>query len=700
MARTYPATSSQMPDDPTLLGTVQDVSGPTVSVALRSDTVSGLAFVDGHGYRIGQVGSFVRIPIGLVDLFGVVSQVGAGAVPERLAVQEPFGHRWMTVQLAGEGTRHGGFKRGLSQYPTIGDSVHLVTEADLARIYGRPDEPRFLRIGRVASAEGIPALIDVDKLLTRHSAVLGSTGAGKSTTVAGLLLNLCDPGRYPSARVLVMDLHGEYAKALGASARVYRVNPDAKRGELPLHIPYWALTFDELQSVSLGQLDDVGRGALLEKIVALKRAALEVAPRSGVTAEDITVDTPCPFSIHRLWYELHRLVNATHTVSGGQSEATEAIAEDGDGKPMLGDPMKVIPPRYLPQTQAAGATKIYLSNTPLNIRRQLEALASRLRDSRFEFLLRPGPWGTPVSGVPERDLDDLLRGWIGGKEPIAILDLSGIPASVLNDLAAALLRILYESLFRARNLSEGGRERPLLVVLEEAHTYLGQGGAAPAALAVRRIVKEGRKYGVGAMIVSQRPSEIDTTILSQCGTMIAMRLSNTTDRSHVTASVTDSLEGVLSTLPILRTGEAIVVGEAVHLPVRTLIDPPPKGKRPDSSDPLVYDDSGPGGWNRAKEPSYYSDVVAVWRRQDPRSPRAVDADAEGVAMERKPVASSNIAQIGYDRVTQTLEVEFLSGFVYQYFDVPEAVHEALMAAPSKGEFLNTHVKGTYRYARM
>jgi len=217
----------------------------------------------------------------------------------------------------------------------------------------------------------------------------------------------------------------------------------------------------------------------------------------------------------------------------------------------------------------------------------------------------------------------LLEQWIGGPQLITILDLSGIPPSVRTDLVGTLLRIIYDALFWARNLSEGGRERPLLLVLEEAHGYLGQGDTGPAAMAVRRIVKEGRKYGIGAMIVSQRPSEIDTTILSQCGTILAMRLSNPTDRSHITATVTDNLEGLLSMLPILRTGEAIIVGEAVHLPVRTLIDPPGKDRRPDSSDPFVYDDKGPGGWNRKGEKSNYADVVAVWRRQEPRSPRII-----------------------------------------------------------------------------
>ena len=228
-----------MPVSPTYLGTVQDVQGATISIALDRDTVSGLAFIDGHGYRIGQIGSLIRISIGFTDLFGIVSQIGAGAVPDALAQAEPYGYRWLRVQLIGEGQRNGVFQRGISQYPTIGDEAHLVTENDLARVYGRPNSQRFVRVGDLASADSIPALLDIDSLISRHSAVVGSTGAGKSTTVAGLLTSMTDCERYPSARIIVLDIHGEYHSALPDRSTVYRVNPDESRGERPLHIPYW-----------------------------------------------------------------------------------------------------------------------------------------------------------------------------------------------------------------------------------------------------------------------------------------------------------------------------------------------------------------------------------------------------------------------------------------------------------------------------
>ena len=183
-----------------------------------------------------------------------------------------------------------------------------------------------------------------------------------------------------------------------------------------------------------------------------------------------------------------------------------------------------------------------------------------LRDTRYDFLFRPGPWCPDPDGRPQSDIDSLLSSWIGGDKPITILDLSGIPVSILIDLVGVLIRLLFDALFWSRLLPEGGRSRPLLFVLEEAHAYLNTRNEGAASVAARRIVKEGRKYGLGAMIVSQRPAEIDPTILSQCGTLFAMRLANNSDRSHVTGTVSDNLEGLFNMLPSLRTGEAIIVG--------------------------------------------------------------------------------------------------------------------------------------------
>lgn len=376
-----------MSSRPTYLGTVQDVHGANISIALDQETVSGLVFIRGHGYRIGQIGSFVRISIGFTDLFGIVSQVGAGAVPEALKIEEPHGHRWLKVQLIGEGRRSGSFHRGITQYPTIGDEAHLVTEKDLTRIYGHSDAPNNIRIGDLASAESIPALIDVNRLVTRHCAVVGSTGAGKSTTVASLVASLSDPDAFPSSRIIILDIHGEYSAALADRATVFRVNPDETRGEKPLYIPYWALSFHELlQLTPFRGIKDAERAAVVEKVKELKVASLEETCRIGVTAETVTVDTPVPFSIHRLWYELYRWVCSTHTAqSANQTEDTEAFETGDRGEQMLGDIWDVRPPTYRPITRS-GPNRVYLSAAPVNIRRQLTAMESLLRDTRYDFL--------------------------------------------------------------------------------------------------------------------------------------------------------------------------------------------------------------------------------------------------------------------------------------------------------------------------
>ena len=146
------------------------------------------------------------------------------------------------------------------------------------------------------------------------------------------------------------------------------------------------------------------------------------------------------------------------------------------------------------------------------------------------------------------------------KKPITILDLSGVPSGVLERLVGSILKIVYEALFWSREKTEGGIERPLLIVMEEAHRYMSSRSAGTASEVIQRIAKEGRKYGVGAMVVSQRPSDVDETVLSQCGTFFALRLSNPEDRARVRGTLPDGLVGLLDVLPILRTGEAIVTG--------------------------------------------------------------------------------------------------------------------------------------------
>ncbi|RTY89527.1 DUF87 domain-containing protein [Flavobacterium sp. GSN2] len=698
-----------MKNNSTYLGTVQDVTGTTIRVAMVNDSLSGLTYVNGEGYRIGQIGSFVKIPIGYNYLFGIITQVGAGAVPENQVQNQPYGNRWITIQLVGEGQRTGEFQRGISQYPTISDEVHLVSEEDLKRIYGQPDKPYFVNVGHIAGAESIPALIDVNKLITRHSAVVGTTGSGKSTTVASLLNALSDTEKYPSSRILVFDIHGEYGQALKDKANIYKINADKSPGsiEKELYLPFWALSFEELCEISFGKFNnEKDQNAILERILQEKIKTIETYPCKGINNDTVNIDSPVPFNLNQLWYDLYtETLGRFYRDRDGSQLENLAYEKDADGNELKGSPQEAIPPIFkkLNQNNANGERVQQLSDTVLNSSQQLHSLGSKLRIPRYDFIFKPGTEWTPeADGKTTQDLDTLMKGWIGSDKPITILDLSGVPITILNTIIGVLLRIVYDGLFWSRELSQGGKQRPLLLLMEEAHNYLNSEGSALSI--VQKIVKEGRKYGIGAMIVSQRPSEINSTILSQCGTFFALRLSNSTDRGHITSAVSDNLEGLTSMLPILKTGEAIILGEAVKLPMRTIIKAPSKDRRPDSQDPIVFDEIEsenslrPGGWgNKMEETPNYEEVIETWRAQNPKIERIIKIKT---TMERIPVKSSNIDSIGYDENTSTLEIEFLNNSIYQYFDVPQHIYQGLMQADSQGQFLAQNIKGVYRYSKV
>jgi hypothetical protein len=327
-------------------------------------------------------------------------------------------------------------------------------------------------------------------------------------------------------------------------------------------------------------------------------------------------------------------------------------------------------------------------------------MRSRLLDRQYDFLLHPGAWEPDLAGKAAKDLPELLQAWLGHDKPITILDLSGIPSAVVGRLIGAILKITYEGLFWGREKSEGGIARPLLVVMEEAHRYLSKEADGPARTMVQRVVKEGRKFGIGAMIVSQRPSEVDETILSQCGTFIVLRLSNASDRSRVQSSLPDNLAAVVDSLPVLRVGEAIITGEAARLPIRCRISLPDEKNRPNSEDPAVAK-----RWQSARLPESYERAAASWRSQNPlwtslRPPRIPLAQEEIEKMEREIVDSSTVLSVGYEPTSGTLEVEFKNGGIYQYYNVPEPIYQSLMTSDSKGKFLHVYIKPAYSCSRV
>src|SRR5690606_15280614 len=178
--------------------------------------------------------------------------------------------------------------RGLSQYPTIGDEVHLVSEKELENIYGQPDKPYFVRLGHISNADSIPALIDINKLVTRHSAIVGTTGSGKSTTVASIINALADHEKYPSSRIIMLDLHGEYGQAMQERAHIYKINGDisSRLKENELYIPFWALNFDELCEISFGEFgNEKDKNVVMERVQKLKLESLKKYPKAGASSD-------------------------------------------------------------------------------------------------------------------------------------------------------------------------------------------------------------------------------------------------------------------------------------------------------------------------------------------------------------------------------------------------------------------------------
>jgi len=579
---------------PTLIGHVDSVKGGLITIRLRDD-IPTFMMVDGRSYRVGQVGAFLRIPLGYTQLYAVCTLVGAAASPESQGSGMPPGHRWLCAALFGESIG-GEFERGVSQYPTIEDEVHLVTPRDMRVIYGSTKEERAITVGHIAAASGIQGNLDLGRLITRHSAVVGSTGSGKSNLLAVLLEAIATQG-FPAARAMVIDPHGEYPSAVGQYGRVFTLKPGRGSAELPLYVPFWALPFDELQAIALGQMQPAAEAGVRDQVAARKKAAAEhlkyVPPDTAITA-----DSPIPFSLSKLWFDLDDFERRTYE----DRDLTKPCEKTKDG-----DPANLVSNQYPPPSPGLNAP---FAGRPRHIAKQLELMRSRLQDSRFDFLFHPGPDLSPdLHGKAGGDLHDLVRSWVGQDRPLTILDVSGLPSEVLPTIVGTLIRIVYDMLFWALDLPISGRNQPLLVVLEEAHIFLPEGGDSAAHRTISRIAKEGRKYGIGLCVVTQRPIEIESTVLSQCGTMIALRLTNSADRSKVEAAMPDDLGALSGMLPALRTGEGMVLGEAMPIPSRMQFFK--ARKRPRGDDPNL-----PQAWRKARpDGAHYEAALNNWRHQ-------------------------------------------------------------------------------------
>ncbi|GAF24355.1 hypothetical protein JCM19047_4238 [Bacillus sp. JCM 19047] len=588
-----------MKNEVTYLGSVINVDSNSIEVEITEKIPSSAPIVNGRLYRIGQVGTLVKIPVGNIRLFGIVASVSN--VSSKNTDQNNIldkGSRYLQVQLVGEQTGKKRFERGIGTFPTINDEVHIVTEEDLIQIYGR-EEQGLIEIGKHSSSDNLSVYLDLHNLVLRHCAILGSTGSGKSNTTAHVVSEILK--KYTGSRIVLIDIHGEYSTAFKDKCKVFKINDKIT----PLKIPYWTMNFDELSFFLVGRPNGQERPEdkkLREEILKYKKQNADKLKAGFISEDSITPDSPVPFDIKQIWHNFNREVNGTYSVAGEQNRNTEELEDEGD-------PGKLIPAKF--KAYAIGSGAPYKSKNQTMYAYE-QKIFSRLKDSRYDFMFNPEDYTDADS---DYDLDTLIRGWIEHDERLTILDLSGVPFELIDITVGILTRLIFDSMYWGKQESYTGKNRPLLMVFEEAHLYLPKNEDSShiygyARKAVEKVFKEGRKFGVGATVVTQRPSEISETILAQVGTFIALRLSNNADKGTVKSAAPNNMNSLIDLLSSLRKGEAIVVGESIEIPSRVRVKE--YTPRPNSNDPNLLNN-----WMKSFEMNNenYKSVVTAMREQ-------------------------------------------------------------------------------------
>lgn len=556
---------------------------------------------DGQRLQKARVGRLVAIQsMGDEWLIGIIERVwrhpvelptlAEAEMPEDQAViqQEENG---VAISLVGtyrarDGQKRDTFSRAVFALPEINRPVFPIEEKSLEDFMGilsassKAEAAAPLKVGTYTLDGKATAYIDGDKLFQRHAALLGSTGSGKSFTVASILEQ---SAQLPHTNMIVLDLHGEYSSMKFASH--YRIAgigdlKDAREGAI--FLPFWLLTYDEMQSVFVDRSGDNAPNqalALMDSVIEMKRGAIEALKRVDLL-DGFTVDTPVP-------YRLSELVQSL------DSKNEEVIPT---GEEYVSGAKK-----GLPKTEKG----------PLNgkLSRFLIRLKTKMNDRRYAFMYQ-----APAEYETYDALHALAKKLLGtgnakdGVNPgIKIIDFSEVPSDILPVVVGLVARLVYQVQFWSDPGPAGDERHPVVIVCDEAHLYLPSSAASTGPLEKRalenfeRIAKEGRKYGVGLLVVSQRPSDVSTTILSQCSNIISLRLSNKTDQGVVKQLLPESLEGLMEVLPTLDVGEAVVVGDATLLPTRIRMNKPVHEPR---SATIAF-------WSRWAKPKKEVDLVAA-----------------------------------------------------------------------------------------
>ncbi len=480
---------------------IVSVSGGQAVAALDHGALS-------NGPRV-EIGATMAIPTPHSTVLGLVSAMTMPA-PDAMGGQESIS--LIELNLAGEividraGSRPM-FRRGVSHVPSIGDSVHLADHEILSLAYTQPSAAT-IEIGTLYQNSAVPARLLVDDLFGKHFLIVGTTGCGKSSALTCVLQSLLP--EYRQARVVILDIHNEYAAAFGNQAE--SIDPSN------LNLPFWLLNFQEL-TAAFTSSDDRHEDEveiLSEAVLWAKRRYIDSGSgrlRRPGDGQMVSVDTPVPFRL------------------------SDVVAHIDDQLGKLNRPLNRL--------------------AYMRLKSRIEMLVS---DPRYSFM-----FGSLIVEDTMTDvLGRLFRVPVDGK-PITVLNLATVPAEIMDVVISVVSRLAFD----LANWSEA--RLPVLIVCEEAHRYAPADSGdkfLPTRQALARIAKEGRKYGVSLALITQRPSELDPTILSQCSTVLAMRLSTQRDQAVVRANTHEGALDLLDFLAILGDREAIVLGQGVVMPMR------------------------------------------------------------------------------------------------------------------------------------
>lgn len=501
----------------------------------------------GDEWLIGMIDKIWRHPV-------EVEEDLAGNMDHDILINElPVEENGMWVSLIGtyrerEGSKKDVFSRAVAHLPEINRPVYPIEDMALQNFmglisgYSQESTTRPLKIGTYALDGKALAFLDGDKFFQRHAAVLGSTGSGKSWAVATLLEQAA---KLDYANIIVFDLHGEYASL--TFAKHYRV---AGPGDLieptddVIFLPYWLLNYEEMQSMFIDRSEFTAHNQALVFHDLVERAKKDNLVKLGKeeVLTSFTIDSPIPFDFNE--------------IESGLKELNEEM---------------------VPGSRGERQGKFYGQFSRLLVR-----LKSRRTDRRYGFLFQAPEKAMEYEALHRLATQLLGYGSTGDdiNPGIKVIDFSEVPSDILPVIVSLVARLVFQLQFWSDPGEDGTNRHPVALICDEAHLYLPNRKETLNPLELRalenfeRIAKEGRKYGVGLVVISQRPSDVSTTILSQCNNFISLRLTNREDQNVVKQLMPESLEGIMEVLPTLDIGEAVVVGDSILLPTRIRIAEP------------------------------------------------------------------------------------------------------------------------------